>query len=92
MDYERKYTTEALEALEPWLYLLPTDVQQKVKLARSVIASHGGATAAEMSRELGSEHWAICRNTPANQERYGKCVTAKAYDEAEIRAIEGRMP
>lgn len=32
--YEREYTLAALNAIEPWLFLLPSDVQRKVKLAR----------------------------------------------------------
>jgi hypothetical protein len=25
--------------------------------------------------------WALCRNTQANRERYGKCLTRKQFDE-----------
>ena len=34
--------------------------------------------------------WAICRDTPANRERYGRCLTKKQYAEAQDKAITAR--
>ena len=46
-------------------------------------------TVDELRPYLG-DSWGICRNTPANRERYGNCVTPKAYAAAEAKAIKAR--
>ena len=89
MTLEDEYMEAALESLEPWLFLLPAGVVRKIRLARSVRATRG-ATAEELSRELGSERWAITQDTPAHRGRYGLCITRKQYEAAERRAIERR--
>ena len=47
------------------------------------------ATADELEPFIGRS-WAICRNTPANRERYEHCITPKQYADAERKAIEAR--
>ena len=92
MSYEREYCEAALEAVRPWLYLLPTDVQRKVRLAQSVLDSYGSATAEEIRNELGA-NWVIARRTRRIVEKYGadvKCYTNSQYKAAERRAIESR--
>ena len=91
-NYQTEYTKAALDALAEWLFILPTDVQRKLKLARSVIETHGEATGEELRRELG-DNWVLARRTKGIVERYGpnvKCYSAKQYADAERRAIESR--
>lgn len=47
------------------------------------------ARAAELNAVLGSR-WAICRNTPKNRERYGRCITRKQYDDAVNKILATR--
>ena len=47
------------------------------------------ATEEELRLILG-DSWAICRNIPANRERYAKCITYKQYSAARDRAIAAR--
>jgi len=47
------------------------------------------ADVAELAPFLG-RGWAICRNTPANRERYTRCITPKQYRDAEAAVIEAR--
>lgn len=47
-------------------------------------------TAAELAAVLGAR-WAICRDTPKNRARYGRCLTAKAYRRACAEALELRQ-
>lgn len=91
-NYEREYTKEALDAVSTWLYLLPSDVQRKVKLARSVMETYGQATIDELRNELGN-NWVVARRTKGIVERYGedvKCYSHKQYEAAERRAIQNR--
>lgn len=46
-------------------------------------------TVTELEPFLGSR-WAICRNTPANRERYGRCLTPRQYADAQAAAIKAR--
>jgi hypothetical protein len=46
-------------------------------------------TAAELNAVLG-DRWAICRDTEKNRERYGRCITRKAYRRACAEALELR--
>lgn len=90
---ERDYVLPAFEALKKWMFLLPTDVQRKILIAKSVIESHGSATGDELKRELG-EDWVLARRTKNIIERYGedvRCYTPKQYEAAERRAIEARF-
>lgn len=93
-NYEREYVIAALESLEPWVFLLPSDVQRKVKLARSVMETHGMATGEELERELGP-NWVVGRRTKRIVEKYGEdvqCYSPEKYADAERRAIESRFP
>lgn len=47
------------------------------------------ATCAELCAIFGPR-WAICRDTPSNRERYGRCVTDKEYERAQIDALANR--
>lgn len=94
MSYETEYTLAALVALEPWLFLLPTDVQRKIKLARSVVESHGYPSSAELKAELG-ENWVLARRTKSIVAKYGdnvRCYSHAQYEAAERRALEKRVP
>jgi len=94
MDLERKYAMDALEAVEKWSHLLPSDVQRKVKIAQSVFASYGLATTDEIRRELGGPNWVIAKRTKGIVARYGEdviAVSSEKYHAAEIRAIESRF-
>lgn len=88
VNLEREYLTAALEALKPHLFSLPVDVQRKVKLATYAFEQGGSAPMALLNKEIGADHWALCRDTAANRERYGKCITRKQYAAAERRAME----
>ena len=94
-DLEKEYVLAALNSIQPHhLYLLPTNVQRKVKLALSVIASHGVATGEEIREEPGP-NWVLARRTRNIVEKYGadvNCVTPGGYDAAQRRAIEKRFP
>jgi len=46
-------------------------------------------TPLELEPFLG-DSWAICRNTPANRERYKRCITPKQYAEAQRKALDAR--
>lgn len=46
-------------------------------------------TPKELSDVLGAR-WAICRDTPKNRERYGRCITRKTYLRACAEALELR--
>ena len=48
------------------------------------------ATPDELSAILGPR-WAICRNTPSNRERYGRCITRRQYAEAQRQALAARV-
>lgn len=91
-ELEREYTSKALQAVSAHLSKLPPDVQRSVKLALSVIATHGGPTSEEMRRVLGS-NWVLARRTRRIVAQYGddvKCYSAKQYEAAEREAIESR--
>lgn len=93
MTLEQEYVTTAFEAVSHWWHLLPSDVERKLRLAKSLVESHGSPTADEMRQELGS-NWVIARRTKRVVERYGEdvnCVTPKQYAAAERRAIEKRV-
>ena len=36
------------------------------------------------ARARWGERWAICRNTAANRERWGRCITPSEYRRAEL--------
>jgi hypothetical protein len=36
----------------------------------------------DYARNLWGPNWAICRPTPKNLEKYGNCITKKAYQDA----------
>jgi hypothetical protein len=94
MNHEKEIVLPAIKAVDKWLHLLPTDVQNGLKLAASVIESHGGATAEEMNRELG-DNWVLARRTPAMIAKYGKsvkCYSYKFYGKAQRRALLKRFP
>lgn len=91
---EREYLDTAFASVEPWLYLLPSDVQRSMRLAKSVVQTRGSATSEELRRELG-ENWVIARRTKSIVKKYGasvKCYTIDQYRAAERRAIENRFP
>jgi hypothetical protein len=93
-DLEREYTLAAIDSLAPHLCLLPAEVQRKVKLAESILASHGTATGEEIREDLGP-NWVLARRGRRIVEKYGKdvnCVTPGQYDCAQRRAIERRFP
>jgi hypothetical protein len=46
-------------------------------------------TPAELNAILGDK-WAICRNTAANRERHGNCITHKRYIAAKEEALARR--
>lgn len=95
MNADKEYIEPALRAIEPWLYLLPTDVQRKVKLAISLINTNGFATSEEMAAELGN-NWVIAsRRTQRIVDRYGEdvnVVSPTRYQQAERDAIKKRVP
>jgi len=89
MDYEKEFVIPALQATEKWHHVLPSDVQRALRVALSVIQTHGSATVDELRRELG-ENWVIARRTPAIVARYGedvRCYSQAQYRDAERRAI-----
>jgi hypothetical protein len=93
-DLQREYCLTALDSVLPWLYLLPSAVQRNIKLAHSVLLSHGSATQQEMQEQLGT-NWVLARRTKRIVERYGpdvRCYSQAQYAAAERRAIEGRVP
>lgn len=93
MNVDKEYIEPALLAVEPWLYLLPTDVQRKVKLAISLVHTHGYATMEESRAELGS-NWVIARRTKRIVEKYGEDVNAissERYAQVQRDAIEKRV-
>jgi hypothetical protein len=93
-DLEREYTLAALDSLQERLFLLPAEIQRRIKLAQSVLASHGCATAEEMRTELGP-NWVIARRGRRIVDKYGedvRCVSPAQYYAAERRAIERRVP
>jgi len=47
------------------------------------------ATVAELRAILG-DRWAICRNTPKNRQRYGRCITRQEYARIVARILAGR--
>ena len=90
---ELRYCRAAFEAIRPWLFLLPADVQRKIKLALSVIDSHGMATAEELNTQLG-KNWVIARRSQRIIDKYGKdvvCVSNKQFEDAVEQAIESRF-
>ena len=94
LNLEREYILAALDSLAPHLCHLPADVQRKVKLAASVVSTHGSATGEEIRGELGP-NWVLARRTKNIVEKYGAdvtCVTPGGYDAAQRRAIERRFP
>ena len=46
-------------------------------------------TSNELGAVLGAR-WAICRDTPKNRERYGRCISRKTYLRACAEALELR--
>jgi hypothetical protein len=93
MSLEEEYTNAAFVAVQPWLYLLPTDVQRKIKLANEAHRTHSIATCEELRKEFGS-NWVIARRTPRIVEKYGpdvKTITFQQYEDATRRAIESRV-
>lgn len=48
------------------------------------------ATPEELRRILGPS-WGICRKTPTNLERYGRCITRKEYEAAQRQALRERV-
>ena len=91
---EREYTLKALQAIEPWAYLLPTDVQRAVRLALSVIESHALPTSEELEKQIGGHNWVIARRTRYIERKYGVDVitlSPKQYADAQRRAIESRF-
>ena len=46
-------------------------------------------TAKELCAILGPR-WAICKNTERNRGRYGRCISRKAYQRAQIEALRQR--
>jgi len=58
------------------------------------VADACACTWLEYTRLLWGTHWAICRATPQNLQRYDRCVTQKEYRQAEAdyRAMTGREP
>lgn len=46
-------------------------------------------TCAELCAILGPR-WAICRDTPKNRERYGRCITRREYAAARKAALAAR--
>lgn len=95
MNYQEEYALEAIEALEPYLFLLPSDVQRKVKLAAAVFANHGCAPVEAFRQEVGGTNWVIAKRTKRIIERYGEDVitlTPHQYKAAERRAIETLVP
>lgn len=46
-------------------------------------------TPQELEAVLGP-HWAICRDTKRNRDRYGRCITTKQYRAACTEALELR--
>lgn len=52
------------------------------------LRDHG--TPEELRAILGP-NWAICRKTPSNISRYGRCITRREYDQANRAAIELRL-
>jgi hypothetical protein len=93
MEMTKDYVVPALEALKPWMHLLPTDVQRKVRLAEAAIATHGSATSEELRAILGP-NWVVARRTLRIVQKYGKdvnCVSLRKYHEAERQAIESRV-
>lgn len=91
-DLEREYVAAVFATLEDYLPLLPVDVQRKIRIAGSVLATHGTATAEEIRQELGS-NWVLARRSRRIVERYGagaRCVTTAQYEKAVKRAIEKR--
>lgn len=94
MNYEREYTKAALDAVEPYLFLLPSDVQRAVKLAKSVHETNGFPTCEELRQELGGTNWVLARRTKAIVDRYGEdviCVSPAQYEKAERTALEKRF-
>ena len=93
-NLETEYVLAALDSLAPHLCQLPADVQRKVKLAASVLSTHGSATREEIREELGP-NWVLARRTKNIVEKYGtdvNCITPGSYDAAQRRAIEKRFP
>lgn len=93
-DLEREYVMMALNSLDTWLVLLPTVVQRRVRLATSVMDTHGLATTKEIRAELG-EVWVMARRTKRIVEKYGegvRCVSAVEFEAVQRQAIEQRFP
>ena len=94
MDFESEYSRAAIEAVTPWLYLLPTDVQRKVRLASTVIACHGCTGANELAKVIGGRNWVVAKRTKRIVEKYGDdviCLTPERLQKAERAAIEARV-
>jgi hypothetical protein len=47
-------------------------------------------TALDLEPFIGRK-WAICRNTPDNRERFGRCLTRKEYEQAEAAALAVKL-
>lgn len=92
-DLENEYVLVALAMVKDHLHMLPPYVQRKVKLAWSVLESHGTTTAEEMRTELGP-NWVIARRGRQIVEKYGedvRCLSIAQYHAAQRRAIEKRV-
>jgi hypothetical protein len=48
------------------------------------------ATPDELQAVLGTNRWALCRNTEKNRDRYGLCLTRKQYAAAASEALNRR--
>lgn len=46
-------------------------------------------TAAELAPFLGTR-WAICRKSPKNLARYGRCITRREFQAAQQKALAAR--
>jgi hypothetical protein len=56
----------------------------------STFTNNQYATPSELNAILGDK-WSICRNTPANRERYGRCITRQQYLAATEEALSRRV-
>lgn len=90
MSIERQALAEMFAGLNNWLYLLPTDVQRKVRFA-SVVHYNGGMPSPDaFAREVGGRNWVIARRTKRIVERFGEgviCLSQKQYLAASLAAL-----
>jgi hypothetical protein len=47
--------------------------------------------AEEIRAILGPEPWTVCRNTKANRDRYGRCLTRKQWAEVKAKVLARRL-